>query len=123
MDKSEKIQKEVEKLKEIFKDCDQSSLKLIDGLIFETAFLTVELSEMRKILNDTGMIKIHPTDFTKQKPLPIANEYRRTLNIYSLNIKVLNSILRNIDGIEDDAFSVWLKDQLVKDKKEKHNEL
>lgn len=118
MDKSEKIQKEVEKLKEIFKDCDQSSLKLIDGLIFETAFLTVELSEMRKILNDTGMIKIHPADFTKQKPLPIANEYRRTLNIYSLNIKVLNSILRNVDGIEDDAFSVWMKD-----KKEKYNEL
>ena len=118
MDKSEKIQKEVAILEKIFENCDEGVRELIAGLINETAFLTVELQEMRDILEKTGMIKIHPIDFTKQKTLPIANEYRRTLNVYSLNIKVLNSILKNVDGLEDDAFSNW-----IKEKKEKHNEL
>ena len=109
MEKSEKIQKEFEKLQEVFEKCDEPLKKVINGLLQETAFLSVELQEMRTILENTGMIKIHPTDFTKQKALPIANEYRRTLNVYSLNIKVLASILKNIDGAEDDAFLSWMK--------------
>lgn len=109
MEKSEKIQKEFEKLQEVFEKCDDPLKKVINGLLQETAFLSVELQDMREVLENTGMIKIHPTDFTKQKALPIANEYRRTLNVYSLNIKVLASILKNIDGAEDDAFLNWMK--------------
>lgn len=109
MEKSEKIQKEVERLQEIFEKCDDPVKKVINGLLQETAFLSVELQDMREVLENTGMIKIHPNDFTKQKALPIANEYRRTLNIYSLNIKVLASILKNVDGVEDDAFLSWMK--------------
>lgn len=111
MEKVEKIKKETERLENIFKDCENTVKDLISGLIKETAFLTVELQEMREVLKSTGMIKIHPTDYTKQKPLPIANEYRRTLNIYALNIKVLNSILKNVDGFEEDEFSKWIKEK------------
>lgn len=109
MEKSEKIQKEFEKLQEVFEKCDEPLKKVINGLLQETAFLSVELQDMREVLENTGMIKIHPTDFTRQKALPIANEYRRTLNIYSLNIKVLASVLKNVDGAEDDAFLNWIK--------------
>ena len=111
MDKSEKIKKETESLQKIFENCDEPVKKVISGLLNETAFLAVELQEMRIILETTGMIKVHPTDFTKQKPLPIANEYRRTLNVYSLNVKILHSILKNVDNAEDDVFLNWIKEK------------
>lgn len=117
MEKVEKIKKETERLENIFKNCEDAVKDLISGLIAETAFLAVELHEMREVLGSTGMLKIHPTDLTKQKSLPIANEYRRTLNIYALNIKVLNSILKNVEGFEEDEFSKWIKS------KEKQHEL
>ena len=75
-EKEEKIQKEYQKLRKIFEKASNEALELADGLLKETAYLKVELDYMRKILNETGMIKIHPQDVSKQKALPIANEYR-----------------------------------------------
>lgn len=116
-EKIEKINEEYEKLKEIFSEADERTLKLVNGLLEETAYLKVELTGMRKVLNKTGMIKVHPSDFTKQKSLPIANEYRRTVNIYSLNIKVLNCILNKSGADEEDPFDEWLKTQNEETKK------
>ena len=113
LEKTEKIEKEYERLKEVFKNIDENSAKLIDGLLKETAYLKIELLEMREILNKSGMIKVHPNDYLKQKALPIANEYRRTVNIYSLNIKVLNGILNKTVCDEDDPFDEWLKSKKI----------
>lgn len=113
MEKTKKIEKEYERLKEVFKNIDENSAKLIDGLLKETAYLKIELLEMREILNKSGMIKVHPNDYLKQKALPIANEYRRTVNIYSLNIKVLNGILNKTVCDEDDPFDEWLKSKKI----------
>ena len=113
LEKTEKIEKEYERLKEVFKNIDENSAKLIDGLLKETAYLKIELLEMREILNKSGMIKVHPNDYLKQKALPIANEYRRTVNIYSLNIKGLNGILNKTVCDEDDPFDEWLKSKKI----------
>ncbi|MCI1958179.1 MAG: hypothetical protein LKJ25_00970 [Clostridia bacterium] len=111
MKRIEKIRAETEKLREIFKNAAPETLNLIGGLVGETAFLQTELEDMRNVLNETGMIKVHPADPTKQKALPIANEYRRTLNVYSMNIKVLAAVLRHVDTDEEDEFDIWLKEK------------
>lgn len=109
LDKSVVYQQEYVKLNEIFKDVEESKRKLVEGLIQETAFLKGELYDMKNILEETGMIRVNPANKAMQKTMPIANEYRRTVNIYALNIKVLNSILMK-DTIEtDDPFDEWLK--------------
>lgn len=109
-DKSAVYQQEYVKLTEIFKDVEESKRKLVEGLIQETAFLKGELFDMKNILEETGMIRVNPANKAMQKTIPIANEYRRTVNIYSLNIKVLNSILMK-DTIEaDDPFDEWMKE-------------
>lgn len=113
--KSEVYEQEVKKLKEIFQDLDPPQRKLAEGLIEETAYLKSELIEMREVLKETGMIKIHQSDKSKQKALPIANEYRRTANIYALNIKSLNSILGKNVPEEDDAFDQWIKEKKTTD--------
>lgn len=109
-DKSAVYQQEYVKLTEIFMDVEESKRKLVEGLIQETAFLKGELFDMKNILEETGMIRVNPANKAMQKTIPIANEYRRTVNIYALNIKVLNSILMK-DTIEaDDPFDEWMKE-------------
>jgi hypothetical protein len=108
-DKSAVYQQEYVKLTEIFKDVEESKRKLVEGLIQETAFLKGELFDMKNILEETGMIRVNPANKAIQKTIPIANEYRRTVNIYALNIKVLSSILMKNTIEADDPFDDWLK--------------
>lgn len=110
MDRKTEIQKEFEKLKQIFSKLEQNELDFISGLLEETACQKVTLCEMREIMLQTGMIQIHPKYSTKQKALPIANEYRRTANIYALNIKQLYSLLHKLDNEQENAFEQWLKE-------------
>ncbi len=110
MDRKAEIQKEFEKLKQIFSELEQKELDFISGLLEETAYQKVTLCEMREIMSETGILLIHPKDNTKQKALPIANEYRRTANIYALNIKQLYSLLHKLDNEQENAFDVWLKE-------------
>ncbi|MCI9355102.1 MAG: hypothetical protein HFE58_09985 [Firmicutes bacterium] len=110
MDRKAEIQKEFEKLKQIFSELEQKELDFISGLLEETAYQKVTLCEMREIMSEIGMLLIHPKDNTKQKALPIANEYRRTANIYALNIKQLYSLLHKLDNEQENAFDVWLKE-------------
>lgn len=103
MTKKEAYEIELNKLNEIFKDVDESNRKLVEGLIQDAAFLYAENYELKQILKETGMIKIHPNNPSLQKPLPIAKEYRQNLNSYSVVIKSLSSILqKKIDDDDDD---------------------
>lgn len=103
MTKKEAYNKEINKLNEIFSDVDESYKKLVEGLIQDAAFLYAENYVLKQILEQTGMIKIHPDNPSMQKPLPIAKEYRQNLNSYSIVIKSLSNILqRKIDDDDDD---------------------
>ena len=109
LDKAAVCQQEYVKLTKIFEDVEEPKRKLVEGLIQETAFLKGELFSLVQILKETGMIRINPDNKSQQKTLPVANEYRRTVNIYALNIKVLNGILMK-DTIETkDPFDEWLE--------------
>lgn len=104
------INGEFEKLNKLFESVDKEKQELIRGLLEETAFLKYTLCNMRDILSKTGMVKVSKDDQSRQKALPLANEYRRTLNIYALNIKILNSILcKYSDYGDDDPLDEWLK--------------
>lgn len=109
LDKAQVYEQELVKLNEIFEDVDEPKRKLVEGLIEETAYLKSELFEMKNILKETGMIRINPNNKMMQKTIPIANEYRRTVNIYSLNVKILNGILMKDTIDADDPFDEWLK--------------
>ena len=103
MTKREAYNKELNKLNEIFSDVEESDKKLVEGLIQDAAFLYAENFVIKQVLEDTGMIKIHPDNPNLQKPLPIAKEYRQNLNSYSVVIKSLSSVLqKKIDDEDDD---------------------
>jgi hypothetical protein len=96
-------EKELAKLNELFKEIDESSKKLVEGLIQDAAFLYAENYIIKESLEKTGMIKFHPDNPLLQKPLPAAKEYRQNLNSYAVVIKTLNGVLQkgNLDEDEE----------------------
>lgn len=103
MEKQNVYKQEFEKLTEIFKDVDESKKKLVEGLIQDAAFLYAENYELKELLKETGIVKIHPQHKELQKPVPAAKEYRQNLNSYSVIIKALNAVLsKNVIDDTDD---------------------
>ena len=101
--KQKVYEEELAKLTEVFKDINESKKKLVEGLIQDAAFLYAENYILKKSLDETGMIKFHPSNSTMQKHLPAAKEYRQNLNSYSIVIKSLSSVLqKKIDDDDDD---------------------
>lgn len=109
MTKSELIQKERQRLADIFADIDDKKKGLIDKLIDQAAFISVENAMLQEIMVETGMLKIHPVHKDIQKPIEAAKQYRQNTNSYAVIIKTLNSILSR-DSLEgDDPFDEWLR--------------
>lgn len=101
MDKQKVYEQELKKLKEIFQEVEEPKRKLVEGLIEDAAFLKAENYELKQILKETGMVKIHPEYPEMQKTTEAARQYLKNVNSYSVVIKTLNSVLsKNL--IEED---------------------
>ncbi|MCM3053679.1 hypothetical protein [Caldibacillus thermoamylovorans] len=101
MSKKAVYQQELEKLTEIFTSVDESKRKLVEGLIEDAAFLKSENFVLRNTLSETGMVKIHPSNPSMQKPVEAAKQYLKNVNSYAVIIKTLNGIL-NKNILDDD---------------------
>lgn len=101
MGKSEVFQREQSKLSDIFQDVEESKRKLVEGLIDDAAFLKAENYDLKILLKETGMVNIHPTQKTLQKPVEAARQYLKNVNSYAVIIKTLNGVLAK-GIIEDD---------------------
>lgn len=101
MEKTDIYKAEIEKLTEIFGNVDESKRKLVEGLIEDAAFLKAENWELKNLLKETGMIKVHPTNKGLQKQVPAAKQYLQNLNSYAIVVRTLNGILSK-DLIEED---------------------
>jgi hypothetical protein len=100
--KSDVFQAEYDKLTSIFAAVEESKRKLVEGLINDASFLYAENWELRRLIAETGSIKIHPQHREMQKTLPAATQYLKNSNAYAVIIKSLNSILSKNVIEEDD---------------------
>lgn len=116
MTKTERIQKERARLAEILKDIDENKRALVDGLIDQAAYLTIENNDLQESLVITGMVKIHPQNPGIQKPVEAAKQYRQNVNTYAVIIKTLNGVLMKDAGAEEDAFDEWVKSRQQQNK-------
>lgn len=105
MSKTEVYQKEQEKLAKIFHDVEPSKAQLVEGLIEDAAFLLAENHELRQIISDTGMVKIHPRHPDIQKSTEAAKQYLKNTGVYAVVIKTLNGVLNKSAIEEDDELS------------------
>lgn len=64
--------------------------------------------EIKKILEETGMVKINPRNKDMQKVVPAAAQYLKNVNSYANVIKALNSVLSKGMMEEDDSLDEYV---------------
>lgn len=106
-----KPQNELEKLKSIFEKVDPNKQKLVEKLIQEAAFLADQNDRLRTLLQETGMIKIHPNNPTLQKSTEASKQYLKNLQAYSVVIKTLSQVLTKSTIEDEDEFENFLNDE------------
>ena len=104
MSKSEIYKKELEKLKELFKDIEEPKQKLVEGLVEDAAFIFSENCVLKESLAQSGMVKVHPDHPNIQKQTEAAKQYLKNVNSYAVIIKTLNSVLSK--GIVDEDYDL-----------------
>lgn len=101
------IEKEYQRIKELFSGIDEKQLNLIDGAIWECARLKKELDDLHKIIEETGLIKVNPNNSSMQKELPVSKLIVKVRANYLNYIAKLSNILgRDIED-EDDELSEY----------------
>lgn len=97
------VKKEYDRIKALFQESDENQLKLIDGAIWEAARLRVELDDLNKIIQKTGLIKVHPDNPCMQKELPVSKLLVKVrANYLNYIAKLSNMLGENIEDDEDD---------------------
>lgn len=97
------VSQEYERIKQLFSGIDEKQMQLVDGAIWECARLRVELNKLNEIAKETGLIKIHPTNPTMQKKLPVAEMLTKVRANYLNYLAKLSNILgKNIEDDEND---------------------
>ena len=109
--KTQVYEKEFNKLTKIFSKVDENQQKLAEGLIKEASELKSDLYILNQIKNETGYIRVHPSNHSIQKKTEVGLMILKIQSSYANIIKVLNSIL-NKNAIEtDDDFDEFMSNK------------
>lgn len=99
---------EVERLKGIFEDADEKSLKLVDKLIRNAAFTAVMLEETSLIIARDGVIDEYQNGENQKglKKSSAVEVYDKLLNTYSKIIKQLCDMLMDVQAAKGAAAGI-----------------
>ncbi len=87
------IQREYERIRNLFKDCDSNMLELVDGTIWEAAKIRVQLDGLNDIAKETGLVATNPKNPMQQRELPVSKLLTKQRANYLNYISKLASIL------------------------------
>ena len=107
----DEIQKERERLAEIFTEAPAEIRKLAQGLIDDAAFLAVENRRLRDVIEQTGMVRIHPQHPEIQKTTEAAGQYLKNVNSHAVVIKALAGMARQVNGEGEDELDRWMREK------------
>ncbi|MEG1870874.1 MAG: hypothetical protein RR192_02620, partial [Peptostreptococcaceae bacterium] len=71
LDKDKKIKQEINKIKKLYKDFDKDKIKVLDGLITDSAFMKISLEEIREDLIKNGFTELFvqgTQEFNRERP-------------------------------------------------------
>ncbi len=71
---NQELAEEIQRLKTEFASADEYKLKVLEALIEQAAHERIYLRRLNEQAIITGLVKIHPTNPSKQQTLPISNE-------------------------------------------------
>ena len=110
LSKEEKIKKEINRLKRIYKDIEVNRKQTIEGLISEAAYMRVTLEELRNTIDTEGVIDIMPQgDYSIKREHPAMRIYNTTIQRYTSITKQLTDLLpKEIQKEVDDGFNNFI---------------
>lgn len=101
MSKIKEVSIEVERLRSLFSNVDETKTQLVDNLIEQAAFMKVELGLIQEQIRKYGAIQVSSKG--SQRQTEAAKYYTKLVNSYGTVIKTLNSIMgKNIIDDDDD---------------------
>ena len=106
MSQIKKVQTEYERLKLLFTSVEKSKSELVDNLIHEAAFMSIELDNLKEQIRKFGAVQISSKGTQRQSEA--AKYYTKLVNSYGTVIKTLNTILGKNIIDEDDEFDKFM---------------
>lgn len=112
MEKDKRINKEITRLKKIYKDIDEKKKSTVEGLIQRAAYMRCSLEDFEEDLNTNGFTE--PFKQGNQKPYdrkrPVADLYNTMNTSYQKIIKQLTDLLPKTDVVveKDDGFDSFV---------------
>lgn len=82
-----------EDLAKIFENVDEGQRTLVDRLLDEVCFLERQMEELKKL----PFVRTHPSFPQMQKSTPAAKQYKECSQSYMNAIRILLSILKNVE--------------------------
>lgn len=115
MKKETKIKNEINRLNDIFKDISKDTIKLVDGLIKEAAYMRISLEIMKEDLDENGWNESFtqsPNTPAYERERPTARQYINLNKSYQQIMKQLSDLLPKNDkkavGV-DDGFNQFVQ--------------
>lgn len=90
---------EIERLKQEFKNADESKIRVLDGLIEQAAYERLYLKRLNEQAIITGLVKIHPQKPSLQKTLPISGEIAKHSAALT---NIMDKLMKHLDVESDD---------------------
>ena len=96
--RNEKIQAEYRRILSLVENADPTKAKLLDGLILEAARTKIQLDELNRISEISGVVAFNPSNPSIQKTLPVAQELTKTRASYT---HIMDRIARHLSSTDD----------------------
>ncbi len=104
LEKEDKIKKEINRIKKLYRDFNKDKARVLEGLIKEAAFMKVELEELRNDLLVTGLTELFVQGeqcFNRERPE--SKLYTSFIQRYSQVMKQLIEMLPAEEKKEEES--------------------
>lgn len=105
--KEERINKEIRRLKRIFKKMDDDTKKVTQSLVENAAFMAVTLEDLQETINREGVVSEYQNGANQwgTKKSPEVEVYNTMIKHYMSIVKQLTDLLPDAEVVEiDDGF-------------------
>ena len=98
---------EIDRLKEKFKNADESKLEALEGMIEQAAYERIYLKRLNEQAIVTGLVEFNPENAKLQRTLPISGEIAKHSASYS---NIMDKLMKHL-GVdledEDDGLGYY----------------
>lgn len=119
--KTKRINKEIRRLEEIFKDMPEDIKAIADGLIKQAAYMRIQLEDYIEDLDTNGYVEMFtqsPKTPPYERERPVARLYATANRNYQNIIKQLSDLLPKQDAKKvvevDDGFSQFVQTKAIR---------